>query len=288
LHSPPTLVDTSTASSWKASLALTFSASEGATQLVRRGHQGPLVVQRPFFPEGRAVCHAYILHPPGGIVPGDTLRLDLAIEGGAHALITAPAATKVYRSDGRTSRQVQTVRAAAGSTVEWLPQETILFEGSRSHLSTRIELSDSAAFIGWDIVCLGRPACGERFGASSSCHQRFELWRNAQPMVLERTRYEGDLQDAAWGLRGAAVTGTLLATGPALTNEAKPALLQELRRLRVREGELTSTSEISGVLALRYLGNGAEQARILFEKAWHILRPVIVGRPACLPRIWST
>jgi urease accessory protein len=73
-----------------------------------------------------------------------------------------------------------------------------------------------------------------------------------------------------------------------LTNEAKPALLQELRRLRVREGELTSTSEISGVLALRYLGNGAEQARILFEKAWHILRPVIVGRPACLPRIWST
>lgn len=221
-------------------------------------------------------------------MPGDTLRLDLAIEGGAHALITAPAATKVYRSDGRTSRQVQTVRAAAGSTVEWLPQETILFEGSRSHLSTRIELSDSAAFIGWDIVCLGRPACGERFGASSSCHQRFELWRNAQPMVLERTRYEGDLQDAAWGLRGAAVTGTLLATGPALTNEAKPALLQELRRLRVREGELTSTSEISGVLALRYLGNGAEQARILFEKAWHILRPVIVGRPACLPRIWST
>jgi urease accessory protein len=247
-----------------------------------------LVVQRPFFPEGRGVCHAYILHPPGGIVPGDTLVLDLALEAGAQALITAPAATKVYRSDGRTSRQVQTLRASAGSTVEWLPQETILFEGARAHLSTRVDLSGSAAFIGWDILCLGRPACGERFGASSSCRQRFELWRDEQPLVLERTRYDGDTQDAAWGLRGASVTGTLLAAGPTLTDEAKSALLQALRALPVHTGGLSSVSEVNGVLVLRYLGNGVEHARILFEKAWHILRPGILGRRACPPRIWST
>ncbi len=288
MHSPPVLVDTSSASSWKASLALTFSASDGATQLLRRGHHGPLVVQRPFFPEGRAVCHTYILHPPGGIVPGDALALDIAVEASAHALITAPAATKVYRSDGRTSRQEQTVRADSGSSVEWLPQETILFQGARAHLSTRIALSGSATFIGWDILCLGRPACDERFGAGSSCRQHFELWRDGRPIVLERTRYEGDMQDAAWGLRGVAVTGTLFATSPALSDESKTSLLHELRAIRVREGELASASEVGGALVLRYLGNGVEQARMLFEQAWRILRPAVVGRPACLPRIWST
>ena len=246
------------------------------------------MVQRSFFPEGRKVCHVYILHPPGGIVPGDSLSLDVEIQEQAHALVTAPAATKVYRSDGRTSRQVQTLRAAADSAVEWLPQETILFEGARVHLETRIELSGSAAFIGWDILCLGRPACAERFGATSSCRQHFEVWRDGQPIVLERSRYEGSMQDAAWGLRGASVTATLLAASPALTHESKDSLLQELRGIRVREGELSSASLVNGVVVLRYLGNGAEQARNLFEKAWHILRPMIVGRPACLPRIWST
>jgi urease accessory protein len=254
----------------------------------RRGHHGPLVVQRPFFPEGREVCHAYILHPPGGIVPGDALSLDITIETRARALITTPAATKFYRSDGRTSRQVQTVRASAGSAVEWLPQETILFKGAHAQLSTRVDLSGSAEFIGWDILCLGRPACGERFGANSSCRQRFELWRDGQPLVLERTRYEGDTQDAVWGLRGASVTGTLLAACCALTPETKQAVLQELRAIPVRAGGLSSASEVGGVVVLRYLGNGAEQARILFERAWGVLRPVIVGRPACLPRIWST
>jgi urease accessory protein len=288
LHSSPALVDASTASSWNASLALTFTASAGATRMLRRGHQGPLVVQRPFFPEGHAVCHAYILHPPGGIVPGDALSLDIAMETGAHGLITTPAATKVYRSDGRTSRQAQIVRAAAGSAVEWLPQETILFEGSRAQLSTRVELSGSAAFIGWDILCFGRPACGKRLGANASCRQRLELWRDGQPLVLERARYEGDIQDASWGLRGASVTGTLLAAGPARTPETNQALLQDLRAIPVRAGELSSASEVNGVLVLRYLGNGSEQARILFETAWHILRPVTIGRPACPPRIWST
>jgi len=284
LNSPPALID---ASSWKASLALTFSARDGTTQLLRRGHQGPLVVQRPFFPEGHDVCHAYVLHPPGGIVPGDALGLDVAVESGAHALMTAPAATKVYRSDGRTSRQVQTVRAESNSAIEWLPQETILFEGARVHLKTRVELSGTATFIGWDILCLGRPACGERF-STGTCRQHFELWRDGQPLILERNRYDGDIQDAAWGLRRATVTATLFATSLALTEGTKESLLRDLRGLRVREGELSSASEVGGVLVFRYLGNGAEQARILFEKAWRILRPMIIGRPACFPRIWST
>ena len=277
--------------SWKASLALTFTARLGATLLVRRGQHGPLAVQRPFFPEGREVCHAYVLHPPGGIVPGDTLDLDILVEKGAHALVTTPAATKVYTSDGRTSKLAQSLRVEDGAFVEWFPSETILFEGARIDLQTRVQLSGHAGFLGWDILCLGRPACGERF-ATGWCRQRLELWRDDSPLIVERARYAGAVRDAihdaTWGLRGASVTATLFATPIDLGKDAMAATLGELRELPVTEGELRSATLVRGVLVMRYLGNSVERARILFEKAWHVLRPKLVGRPACLPRIWST
>jgi urease accessory protein len=161
---------------WEARLALSFSSRGDSTVLIRRGQRGPLAIQRPFFPEGAKVCHAYVLHPPGGIVPGDSLELDVDIEQGAHALITSPAATKVYRSDGRTSKLKQILRAADGAILEWLPQDTILFNGARIELETRIDLSGSATCIGWDLLCFGRPACGERFD-EGACRQRLEVWR---------------------------------------------------------------------------------------------------------------
>jgi len=272
---------------WKASLALTFAGRGGSTEMIRRGQVGPLAVQRPFFPEGSEVCHVYVLHPPGGIVPGDSLELDVHVEPGAHALITAPAATKVYRSDGRTSKVKQTLRAATGAFLEWLPQDTILFNGARIELDTRLELAGSAACIGWDILCFGRPACDERFEAGS-CRQRLEVWRDGAPLLIERTPYEGAIHDASWGLRGTCVTATLFAAAPALGMDESAALLTELRGIPVKPGELCSTTLVSGVVVMRYLGNSVENARILFEKGWRLVRPVIFGRPACHPRIWST
>jgi urease accessory protein len=257
------------------------------TTLVRQSHDGPLVVQRPFFPEGRKVCHVYVLHPPGGIAAGDALTLDVEVQERAHALITAPAATKIYRSDGRTSQQVQTLRAAPGAMIEWLPQETILFDGARTGLETRVQLLGDAAFIGWDILCFGRPACGERFGRGT-CRQELELWRDGRPLVLERTHYGGEIHDASWGLRRASVTATLLASAPTVNQSTAETLLCELRTLRPHEGDLSSATWVNGVVVFRYLGNSVEQARILFEKAWCVLRPAIAGRPACFPRVWST
>jgi len=272
---------------WMASLALTFAGRGGSTEMIRRGQVGPLAVQRPFFPEGSEVCHVYVLHPPGGIVPGDSLEIDVNVEQGAHALITAPAATKVYRSDGRTSALKQTLRAADGAFLEWLPQDTILFNGARISLDTRIDLAGSAACIGWDILCFGRPACDERFD-EGYCRQRLEVWRDGVPLLIERTRYEGAVHDASWGLRGACVTATLFATSPALGVDENAALLAELRALPVKPGDLCSATLVSGVVVMRYLGNSVENARILFEKGWRLARPLIFGRPVCHPRIWST
>src|SRR6185436_3067379 len=125
---------------WQAALELGFAAEHGATRLARRAHRGPLVVQRPFLPEGPGVCHVYVLHPPGGLVGGDELTLDVDVATGAHALVTTPAASKVYRTNGAAVRQVQRLRVAGGATLEWLPQEAIIYDGARASLETRVEL----------------------------------------------------------------------------------------------------------------------------------------------------
>jgi len=256
----------------------------------RLGQIGPLAVQRPFFPEGRQVCHVVLLHPPGGIVPGDSLDVELDVQSGAHALVTTPAATKVYRSDGRPARQTQTLKALAGATLEWLPQETILFDGARAYLDTRVDLCGDARFIGWDVLCLGRPAAGET-AFSGSCRQRLELFLDGRPLLSERSNYGRELQSAPWGMRNASVVATLFVTSLTLAGETLQELLGRLRVLAASasiDGAWRSVSVVGGVLVLRYLGDSAERARTFCESAWRQVRPVLLGRPACLPRIWLT
>src|SRR5262245_5204087 len=124
-------------SGWHAAIDLGFEATGGTTHLARRAHRGPLVVQRPFRPEGPAVCHVYLLHPPGGLVGGDGLVVDVGVDAGAHALVTTPAASKVYRTNGEEVRQTQRLRVAGRGALEWLPQEAILYDGARATLETR-------------------------------------------------------------------------------------------------------------------------------------------------------
>src|SRR5712671_2379682 len=197
---------------WGASLALTFArAGDDATMLATRRHVGPLAVQRPFYPEGRGVCHVYILHPPGGIVGGDRLRVDVGVGAGAHALLTTPAATKVYRSAGARAQQRQHLHIAAGATLEWLPQETILFDGAHVDLGTRVDLAAGGRFLGIETLCFGLPARAEGF-ARGRCRQSLELWQDGRPLLCERGRFDGDapVSAARWGLAGAPVLGTLL------------------------------------------------------------------------------
>jgi len=178
-------LDVLDAGGWLASLDLEFALSGSRTVLARRSHVGPLVVQRPFYPEGD-VCHVYLVHPPGGVVGGDTLELRAQVRDGAHALITTPAATKFYRSEGRLARQVQDI-ALDAATFEWLPQETILFPDAYASIGTRVRLTERSKFIGWEIVCYGRPASGLKY-ASGRAHQDFELWLNDTPLVPSRRR----------------------------------------------------------------------------------------------------
>jgi len=142
---------------WQACLELGFEKRGLRTVAAQRRHYGPLAVQRPFYPEGD-VCHLYLLHPPGGVVGGDTLDIRVRAGTGARALVTTPGATKFYRSAGATAAVTQTLQVDAGAVLEWLPQEAILFQGAVARQQTCIELAAGACFAGWDILCLGRPA----------------------------------------------------------------------------------------------------------------------------------
>ena len=118
-------------SSWHARLELGFRDSGTRTVLAHRRHIGPLMVQRPFYPEG-SICHVYLLHPPGGLVGGDSLTVDVDVAGGARALVTTPAAGKFYRSAQRTARQVQRCRVAANLDAPFACPDDCLFFESRS------------------------------------------------------------------------------------------------------------------------------------------------------------
>ena len=268
---------------WIANLSLGFSGRSDKTILAHREHSGPLVVQKPFYPEGN-VCHVYILHPPGGIVGGDEIHLSVTIDNQGHALITTPAAAKFYRSDGRIAVLNQRFNIADSSVLEWMPQETILFSGSMARMKTRVDLENAAKFIGWEIVCAGRPACGEIF-SHGEVQQHFELWRNHEPLVIDRARFQGgsELLQAAWGMRGFTTTATMLATN--CNNE----LLEYVRsNLIVVENSLLSLTLIDDVLIVRALANQAETVRRHFIAIWQLLRPKLLLKQSSVPRIWAT
>lgn len=275
-----------TGSGWQARLTLQFSRTgQDRTRLTHCSHSGPLLVQRPFYPEPDGTCHSYILHPPGGVVGGDILTVEAELAATAQVLLTTPAAGKFYRSNGATARQVQTLRVAEGAVLEWLPQENIVYQGACVHTETRVELTGEAGFIGWEILCLGRPAAGEIF-ASGSCRQILEIWRDGVPLYLERGRYEGgsELLDAPWGLHGLPVTATLVCvTRPAGLVEAVRAVIEA-----GAENEWVGVSQLDGVLVCRYLGASAQQARRVFGRIWTVLRPAVLGKAVCVPRIWNT
>jgi urease accessory protein len=200
----------------------------------------------------------------------------------------------VYRNGGggrAAAGQRQVLAVAAGASLEWLPQETIVYQGAEVELETRVELAEGAAFLGWEILCLGRPAAGESFGRGR-CRQRLELWRAGRPLCLERAVVDGGgrVLAAAWGLGGATVSATLLATGGGAAGRAgADDVAGPLRALAgaLPAGDLASVTVIGDLLVCRYLGASAERARRHFLRAWQLLRPLFIGRPATAPRVWD-
>src|SRR6266850_7720415 len=246
---------------WRAELALGFERRGTKTVLASRRHDGPLVVQKPLYPEGDAVCHAIVVHPPAGIAGGDELEIAVRAAEDAHALLTTPGAGKWYRSGGVWARQRIELNARDGACIEWLPQETIVYDGALADIRTEVRLADGARFIGWEILCLGRSGSGERF-ARGACRLQTSLQQNGKALWFERGRIEGGspLLESQVGLTGAPVCATLLAVAPGLD-----ALLPRCRGARPESGAGAVTL-LPGVLVARYLGSSSESAKRYFTQ----------------------
>jgi len=268
--------------SWKARLALGFSRSEGRTVLAERRHDGPLVVQKPLYPEGGEVCHAIVVHPPAGIAGGDELMLEVRAAKDASVLLTTPGAAKWYRSAGPWAKQA--AKFDVEGVLDWLPQEAIVFDGARAEVDCDVSLGADAGFIGWDIVCLGRTGSGERF-ARGALRSSIRVRRAGELLWQERARIDGGgrLLDSPAGLAGCPVFGTLFAS----FNGLEKKILESLREPEPVRGAGAVTL-LPGILLARYLGDSSEAARRYFTALWRILRPALAGRPAAEPRIWQT
>jgi urease accessory protein len=225
-----------------------------------------------------------VVHPPAGIAGGDELEMNVRADSSAHALLTTPGAGKWYRSAGPWARQHIAFDIAAGASVEWLPQETIVFDGALASLRTDVRLAREARFIGWDIFCFGRSGSGERF-ARGELRARIALEREGRPFWLERVGIDGGSAalDSPAVLAGHSVAGTLLAAAPAVDT----TVLNPCRALQPTAGAGAVTL-LPGLLVARYLGDSSEAARNYFVELWRILRPVLFGRAAQEPRIWRT
>lgn len=250
--------------------------------LAHKRQFGPLTVQRPFYPEGGA-CHLYLLHPPGGVVGGDRLEIDVQVRSGAHALITTPGAAKFYRSAGPWALQHQRLVVEDGGVLEWFPHENILFPGAMLGNRMQVKLSGDARFLGWEIQSLGRPVIGERFD-SGSADLRLDVSREGRPLLSERLRIRGNSDlDGPSGLRGFAVAASFVAS------RAGPEDVEAAREgLEMPTGHPFAMSLVEDLLVARCLAGSVEPVNRIFLALWGILRPRLLGREACAPRIWAT
>ena len=285
-------------STWSASASLRFTQRGGITR-----HQGgasaPLKLMRAF-PQASGHCELPLLHTAGGLVGGDRLQLDVDLDRGSRALITSVAAQKVYGSvrrsrchpEGRWAEQQVRVGLEAGSDLEWLPQELVLYANGLFEQHTLVDLAPGASWLGAEVVRLGRTAAGEGL-AAGRWRSRLDIRRQHdgpdrwQWEVADRLELAGDTLADPHGMGGEAVFGSLVWVGPGpLEKNALDALVHRCRLAREGlEGEMACGALETGVVA-RYRGPSTTAARWWFTRIWEAVRRARQLPPPTLPRVW--
>jgi urease accessory protein len=269
--------------SWHGKLDLIYAHHQNTTQLIHNYNQAPLKTQRPFYPEGKAVCHSVILHTAGGVVGGDKLSYNFHLEDNSQALITTAAASKIYRSNGLQAKQNIEIKVNQGGCLEYLPQETIVFDGAIYRQDTEIQLAKNTTFIGWEITRFGRSARGEKF-LQGDWRNHTAIYREGKPLWIDRQWLPGceEVFHSHHGLAGSAIAGTLIYIG----NPVSPKVITQARNLWKGEGEIGATRLEHGFLC-RYRGNSTTEVRHWFISVWQLVRQSFLGRSDCIPRVWQ-
>lgn len=280
------------AASWQGKLDLGFACrpnvdGSNKTILSHSQVQAPLKVQRPFYPEGDAVCHSVILHTAGGLVGGDQLAVTVQLASNTQALITTAAATKVYRSQGCESQQVTHLCVSPGACLEWLPQETIVFNGALYRQHLKVDLAKTATWVGWDITRLGRTARGERFDRGE-WRSKTEVWQNDRLLWIDPQWIQGgsEMMNSLHGLAGHPVMGSFAWLGQEVSREEVEHIRSSGRKQDLGTGQIGVTRLPTGLLC-RYRGHSTAEARQWFRTVWALIRPKYLGRAVCPSRVWT-
>ena len=278
----------STAHHWPASLSLHYRQASGCS-VVHHQHSGPLRVLKSLYPEGDAVCHNVLVHPPSGLVGGDTLDIQVQVDAGAHALITTPGATRFYRSEQGLAQQQVSVALAPGAKLEWLPLESIAYSGCQALNQWVAKLSPGSALMAWDMLALGLPHANLAFehGCYSQHLEIKDMWLERADLAASDER----LLNSPLGLAGQRCMGTLvLARGNALADAERRLAVDVARQiceaspLRVWSGV---TSPDPRVVVLRVLAPQVEAVFHLLKSVWLGWRAEIWRMPTVPPRIWA-
>lgn len=279
---------------WHAQLKLNYRAAEGKT-LLDFSHDGPLRILQSLYPEGNAICHNVLVHPPGGVAGGDDLDITVNVQTGAHALITTPAATRFYKTSGDAATQRTVVKMEDGARLEWLPLENIAYSGCLAENKLQLELAPTAELIGWDITALGLPAADQPFERGAFT-QHVELLRPDAPQHawLERGCIAADnkrLLQSPIGLNNHTCLATLFfIAGSAINTPARELFLLKSREIsssHALNATCGITSPHAQVIVLRALAHHTEQAMDLCKQVRGVWREIAWGLPATAPRIWA-
>lgn len=274
---------------WHGRLELRYR-HDGTRTTVHDRHVGPLRVLQSLYPEAPGICHNVLVHPPGGIVGGDVLELDIELAAQSHALLTTPGAARFYRSAGDTAQQSVQARLADGARLEWLPLETICHRGAIAENRMRFTLEPGAEMIGWDLLALGLPASGESFDRGRYT-QQIELpgvWLERGTIAGTDTR----LLDSPLGWAGERTMATLwIAAGRPLAAARRDALLDAARAAaagHALQRRCGTTSPQPHVVVMRVLAPRVEPAMQLLASVWQAWRQLAWSLPPCAPRVWRT
>ena len=252
-----------------------FKHASGRTRLNDLHQSGSAKIRLPKVYDGVPV--AVLINTAGGLTGGDRLAFAADIDAGAHAIVTSQAAERAYRSSGGVAEVENRLSAGNGATLEWLPQETILFNASGLHRSMSVDLVGDARLLAVESVVLGRTAMGETVDRVTF-RDRWRIHRDGRLLFADDVRLEGDAGDI---LKGPATAGGGLAFATlvdcAVDADTRLGLARDaLGQLGIR----AAASAWNGVLVARFVGADGRALRdglISFLETY---------RSADLPRVW--
>jgi urease accessory protein len=264
-----------------------FARSGGVTRLTHLYQRDPLRVLFPTPAAGDPPL-VVLLTTSGGLVGGDELDIGIRLAEGAAAHVTASAAEKVYRSIGPTTVIRQSLSVASGATLEFLPLETILFEGARLWRETTVELGRDAGFLGGDILVLGRRARGERF-TKGFLREVWQVRREGNLVWGDAVHLEDDIAriiDHPACFDGAAAFATLILAPSGRDPRGFLDRARSLQSSGAAEGLRSGVTAIAGLVVARWLAAEAAVLRDAYaDLARHLRREALALEPR-LPRLW--